>query len=186
MHARACTCVQEDPVSQTFARNESYAEVTAGKYDALHLFQTWWRPRKSATWVLPKAEPTGEWHGGPMQNGWRSPTNGSVSSFSAACWYFGKALADDPKLSGVPIGLVGTVVGGTFIEQWIRNETQAQCQQTLCGAETPRTTLHAPLCGSLFNGNIAPFINQTITGIIWCKSSRPPCSSGGGGLSDRN
>eukprot|EP01052_Picozoa_sp_SAG31_P067494 SAG31_NODE_26278_length_445_cov_0.887283_2_plen_29_part_01 len=29
-------------------------------------------------------------------------------------------------------------MGGTFIEQWIRNETQAQCQQTLCGT----TTLH--------------------------------------------
>ena len=66
-------------------------------------------------------------------------------------------------------GLVGSFVGGTFIEQWIRNDTQAQCQQTLCG--TP--TVHAPLCGSLFNGNIAPFIDTTIAGIIWCKSSPP-------------
>ena len=78
-------------------------------------------------------------------------------------------MADDPKLQGIPIGLVGSFVGGTFIEQWIRNDTQAQCQQTLCG--TP--TVHAPLCGSLFNGNIAPFINTTIAGIIWCKSSPP-------------
>ena len=84
-------------------------------------------------------------------------------------WYFGKKLADDPKLQGIPIGLVGSFVGGTFIEQWVRNDTQAECQQTLCG--TP--TVHAPLCGSLFNGNIAPFINTTIAGIIWCKSSPP-------------
>ena len=47
--------------------------------------------------------------------------------------------------------------------------TTPKCQQTLCG--TP--TVHAPLCGSLFNGNIAPFINTTIAGIIWCKSSPP-------------
>ena len=151
-----------------------------GKYQDLHLFQTWWRPRTNATWILPQAEPKGEWHGGPFQpvGGWRSPTNGSVSSFSAAwcvlepppppraqpppdsqqpchlflrpteiacSWYFGKKLADDPKLQGIPIGLVGSFVGGTFIEQWIRNDTQAQCQQTLCG--TP--TVHAPLCKSL-------------------------------------
>ena len=56
-----------------------------GKYQDLHLFQTWWRPRTNATWILPQAEPQGEWHGGPFQpvGGWRSPTNGSVSSFSA-------------------------------------------------------------------------------------------------------
>ena len=57
----------------------------------------------------------------------------ATQGFSAVCWYFGKALADDPAYKDVPIGLVGTFVGGTYIEQWIRAEKQAACDQTLCG-----------------------------------------------------
>jgi hypothetical protein len=56
-------------------------------------------------------------------------------------------------------------VGGTFIEQWTPNASIASCQNTLCG--TP--TLNWELCGSLFNGNIAPFINQTVGGWVWCE-----------------
>jgi sialate O-acetylesterase len=63
----------------------------------------------------------------------------------------------------VPIGLVGSFIGGTFIEQWIRKENQAECTSTLCGTRD----LDAYKCGSLYNGHIAPFVNQTITGLIW-------------------
>ena len=74
-----------------------------------------------------------------------------------------QALADDPALAGVPIGLVGTFVGGTYIEQWIRQEQQASCTETLCGS----SDLERFKCGSLYNGHIAPFVNSTITGMIW-------------------
>jgi hypothetical protein len=60
-------------------------------------------------------------------------------------------------------GLVGTFVGGTFIEQWIREEKQSACNETLCGT----STLEHFKCGSLYNGHIAPFVNQTIAGLIW-------------------
>jgi hypothetical protein len=140
------------------------------------------------------------------------------------CRYFGKSLADDPALAGVPIGLVGTFVGGTFIEQWIRQEKQAACTlifflsegssitivcsmrtlppqlawlaarlrkdptacvllgvpslsvamsciicyntegtETLCGTKD----CEGYKCGSLYNGHIAPFVNQSISGMIW-------------------
>ena len=60
----------------------------------------------------------------PEAINWAAPSSKSLPGFSAVCWYFGKALADDPLLDGVPIGLAGTFVGGTFIEQWIRKEQQ--------------------------------------------------------------
>lgn len=43
----------EDPVSQTFSRNDSYSAADTGKFNHIKLFQTRWRPRKNETWILP-------------------------------------------------------------------------------------------------------------------------------------
>jgi hypothetical protein len=88
----------EDPVSQTFARNASLDAADAGEYDRVALFQTWWRPRKNATYILP---PGGPGTSMPRQTKWHTPcgmhncsaldggsvVKGSINGFSAACWY---------------------------------------------------------------------------------------------------
>lgn len=100
----------EDPVSQTFARNASFAAADSGDYDRLALFQTWWRPRKTATYILP---PGGPGTTMPRQTKWHAPCGmhncsgkilkNSINGFSAACWYFLKGLADDPSLKDIPL-----------------------------------------------------------------------------------
>jgi len=66
---------------------------------------------------------------------WALPSNASVcegsfcSPFSAVCWYFGRNMA--AKLGGkVPVGLVGSMVGGTPVESWSGPDALAQCDQT--------------------------------------------------------
>lgn len=149
----------EAMVDATFGRNESYAEADAGKYSQIRLWQTPWRPRTNATYILP---PMGQ-GGRPQTINWLSPSNTSLQDFSAVCWYYGKSLADQPALAGVPIGLMGTFVGGTFIEQWIRQEKQGACTETLCGTKD----LDGFKCGTLYNGQIAPVVNTTIAGVVW-------------------
>ena len=131
----------EAMVDVTFGQNASYAAADAGEYDHIRLWQTPWRPMKQPTYILP---PLGQ-GGRPETIDWATPSNASLPGFSAVCWYFGKSLAADPELAGVPIGLVGTFVGGTFIEQWIRTEQQAACNETLCGTKD----LEHYKCGSL-------------------------------------
>ena len=115
----------------------------------------------------------------PRQTNWHTPCGHNCShgvdgigGFSAACWYFGKGLADDPALAGVPIGLVGTFVGGTYIEQWIQNKSSGDCQQTLC-SPGPRKQKWCYQAGTLYSGNIAPFINQTVQGFVWYRPIYP-------------
>ena len=50
---RAVQSNMEDPVSQTFSRNNSYSAADTGKFNHIKLFQTRWRPRKNETWILP-------------------------------------------------------------------------------------------------------------------------------------
>ena len=155
----------EDPVSQSFARNGSFAAADAGVYDRLSLFQTWWRPRVNATYILPAGGPGSSM---PRQSKWHSPCGkncssapgaplkGSLSSFSAACWYTLKGLADSPELKDVPLAAIGSFVGGTYIEQWIQEERQGDCQQTLC-SKPPGISAPQKWCyekGTLYNGHI--------------------------------
>jgi hypothetical protein len=89
----------EDPVSQTFSRNESFAAADTGDYSHIKLFQTRWRPRTNETWVLPA-------DGSSTEIGWEAVTRQSLPRFSAVCWYFGAELdkginvnADTQRLS---------------------------------------------------------------------------------------
>lgn len=189
----------EDPVSQTFARNASLDAADSGEYDRVALFQTWWRPRKNVTYILP---PGGPGTSMPRQTKWHSPcgrnctadgvsiAEGSINGFSAACWYFLKGLADDPSLKDVPLvsasapnssvrksllnctyncaittqAAIGTFVGGTYIEQWIQEDRQDDCQQTLCSPPTPQRWCYEK--ATLYNGHIAPFVNTTVAGFV--------------------
>ena len=114
----------------------------------------------------------------------------TLPAFSAACWYFGAELdkginsqvtASDDK---VPIGLVASFVGGTFIEQWIPERNISDCQQQMCGNAqggglNGKQTINPQVCGSLYNGHIAPFVNQTITGAVWYQGENNVRNIGG-------
>ena len=56
-------------------------------------------------------------------------TCAGFAAFSAVCWYFGKNTFN--ALDGeVPIGLVGSFVGGTSVERWSSPDALAHCNQT--------------------------------------------------------
>ena len=60
---------------------------------------------------------------------------GAWSATSAACWFYGRNLVDNLK---IPIGLIGSNWGGTIIQSWANNETNAAC-----GITGPNATLPA-------------------------------------------
>ena len=68
--------------------------------------------------------------------------------------------------------MMASFVGGTFIEQWIPLRNQSDCADIMCGNKQGggldhRQTINPMVCGSLYNGHIAPFVNQTIAGFVW-------------------
>lgn len=56
------------------------------------------------------------------ENGWQVCTSKSVADFSAAGYFFGRDLH---KYRNVPIGLIDTSWGGTYIETWTSKEALA-------------------------------------------------------------
>lgn len=55
-------------------------------------------------------------------NGWQVCSSKSVADFSAAGYFFGRDLH---KYQNVPIGLIDTSWGGTYIETWTSKEALA-------------------------------------------------------------
>ena len=73
--------------------------------------------------------------------------------FSATCWYTARNLAKELG-PGVPLGLVGSYVGGTPIAAW------------------------TPPRGVLYNSMIAPLTHMTLKFILWYQVRSPPRSVG--------
>ena len=97
-------------------------------------------------------------------------------SLSAACLYFGLGLSnrmanattvagEDEAGVAVPLGMMGVSWGGTLIEQWTNLEHQKACHNISC---------LGPNCvgnGALYNGMVAPFVNMSVKGFVWCECS---------------
>ena len=121
----------------------------------------------------------------------------SLERMSAACWYFGKSLSDlrraaDPAADPVPIGLISSTIGGTTIQEWLPPWATGNgtCADNNCGfveqlspddPAQPSTTANCKnaslanvwscpsgLCSALWFSMIAPFVNVTLAGAIWC------------------
>ena len=92
--------------------------------------------------------------------GWRQASSAALGGnnghswgfFSATCWFTARELARTLG-PGVPLGLIGTYVGGTPIEDW------------------------TPPAGELYNAMVAPLTGLAIRAILWyvTLSMQPVC-----------
>jgi sialate O-acetylesterase len=114
----------------------------------------------------------------------------ALHSFSATCLYFGVGLVDEAAAAAaaavagggrgggggdddaaVPIGLVQSAVGGTQIEAWLDNRTLAGCANTSgynINASTGANDGYG-LTSKYWYGMVAPFVNMSVAGWLWCE-----------------
>ena len=171
----------------TFSRNLTTAAVAAGRYRNIRMMKFDKNPMSSPTFVVNESRwgsakessrPGFVWVTAeeaastpyPMKkNGWGGYNwafNSTVlHQFSAMCFYFAQALTDELNASAPggapPIGLIASAVGGTVIESWMPNSTLDECVHA---ARDPGNE-------ELYNGMVSPFVNMTLKGFVWCKST---------------
>ena len=96
---------------------------------------------------------------------WRAADAASVRDFSAAAYFFGKALR---KALGVPVGLICTAYGGAACEAWMKADwlkAFPKVTRELNEANLNKYKQRCPV--SLYNGQLAPIIGYAIRGVIW-------------------
>ncbi|GAA5481254.1 sialate O-acetylesterase [Haloferula sargassicola] len=93
---------------------------------------------------------------------WRSCTPESLTKFSAVAWFFGKHLRDDPKLDGVPLGLIDSSFGGTAIEAWTPPGTLPEIP-----ADQVSGSMFGIPASELFNRMIHPLTALPVKGAAW-------------------
>jgi len=126
-------------------------EVAAANYPLLRLFQV---PRTDL-----KQEGPGVFQWLPC-----SPAALTVSSFSAAAYYFGRQVQ---QTLGVPVGLIHASFGGTRIEAWIPAEEFAAPALR----DLPDQAYFAWVKGvqrtELFTSMVAPYAPYALRGFLW-------------------
>jgi len=122
---------------------------------------------------------------------WQECSPETVGMFSAIAYIFGKEIH---KYTDVPVGLIHSCVGGTYLETWMKSEVVendpefkkidpafVQCRDDWIAqnpdAEVPFQFQDFERTGRLYNGMIAPLIPYTIKGVIWYQGE----SNGGRG-----
>jgi sialate O-acetylesterase len=114
---------------------------------------------------------------------WNECTPSTASNFSATAFFFGKYLYDSLK---IPIGLIVSAVGATFIEQWM--PTQAIIDDPFLDTSTIMTGGNAGVipnglkAGGLYRGAIVPLQPFALRGTIWYQGE---WNTGGLGNSDK-
>ncbi|KAI3388470.1 hypothetical protein SNEBB_009651, partial [Seison nebaliae] len=100
---------------------------------------------------------------------WTRPTVDNVASFSAVCWMFGRRLFDKER---VPIGLINSCYGGSAIQCWVDDDVLDKCDisqnefpKGIIRNERNNIEIYEPKV--LWNGMIHPFLNLSITGVLW-------------------
>lgn len=93
-----------------------------------------------------------------------TPDHLRASEFSAAAYYFGQQVE---RTIGVPVGLIHSSFGGTFIEAWMPPEAFASAP--LAGLE--KRELQAWVKGvqatELYRDMVAPFVPFALRGFLW-------------------
>ena len=96
---------------------------------------------------------------------WQAANVESVRNFSAAAYYFGKALR---KMLGVPVGLICSAFGGSACEAWMKAEwlrAYPQVKQTITEEDVKKLNQRCPT--ALYNGQLYPLIGYTMRGVLW-------------------
>jgi len=138
------------PMEYTFQRNISWQDYQSGSYRNIRLFNPGhnYVNDESASWLY-KPDPSRQWIVDiPLDK---------FNKFSALCWYFGQELTNQLGADASPLGLINAAIGGTTVEIWSRNGTLMDCKNH----GKPKGM------GQCFNGQVAPFVNYTIKGVIW-------------------
>ena len=126
-------------------------EIAAANYPNIRFFQV--VPRQSDT---PQDDLYGEWK--PC-----SPE--TMIDFSAIGYFFARDLQ---KELNVPIGMIGSYVGGSPIETWMPAYGKSPYYVAKKTAEKMPDTPWSPKeAGCLYNAMIAPITNFKIKGFIW-------------------
>ncbi|MEN8256201.1 MAG: sialate O-acetylesterase, partial [Verrucomicrobiota bacterium] len=128
---------------------------------------------------------------------WQECSPETVGPFSAVAYIFGKEIQ---QYTGVPVGLIHSCVGGTYLETWMKPEViknDPEFKKIIPGFERQKNDwleqnpqfkgkpdhempFHFQAfekVGRLYNGMIAPLIPFTIKGVIWYQGE----SNGGRG-----
>lgn len=93
---------------------------------------------------------------------WVTSDSPALDQFSAVALHFGLALSHDPKLAGVPIGLIDSSFGGTAAEGWVPTSALTKFPKS----DFSFSMFNLPP-GSLYNNMIAPLGPLTLTGVVW-------------------
>jgi sialate O-acetylesterase len=88
----------------------------------------------------------------------------NVMNFSATAYYFGLML--NKKLQ-VPIGLINSSWGGTFIEPWMSEMGVKNFDWVKLPEKKPVKNLSQQIPTVLFNAMINPMVGYNIKGVIW-------------------
>ena len=104
--------------------------------------------------------------GGPPCDPTTNADCSALFGFPGSCYYFGQVLSDalaNASASGTapPIGLINTAWGGSSIEEWLSNDTQATCEYVKLSS----------LSAEFYDTRVLPYIGQTVRGWLWYQAS---------------
>jgi len=77
------------------------------------------------------------------------------------CWFFGRDLYNQYQ---VPVGLISTNWGGTYIQAWSSADALKVCNQSTGPANSPNNPNQPSV---LWNAMVVPFLPQSIRGALW-------------------
>eukprot|EP00039_Didymoeca_costata_P008455 m.112529 g.112529 ORF g.112529 m.112529 type:complete len:672 (-) comp14091_c0_seq2:383-2398(-) len=140
------------PMEYTFARNKTLAALKNGKYSNIRI----------------RAPSHGRYSGQEFVQVWKTAKAAGLDTdpygyfglfqFASTCYYFGESLTDLLEARGQeipPIGLINLAIGGTQIEAWTSQVTQAECNNI---TQTD---------GGLYESWIVPYSYMSVKGFIW-------------------
>eukprot|EP00937_MAST-01D_sp_MAST-1D-sp2_P001167 g1167.t1 len=142
------------PLMHTLTRNASRdAVLKAGKYGNIRIHG-----------MSGNMNPTQPWATLEAALGTADDSDKSAfGSFSSTCYYFGEQLSDELAAlsadgkTAPPIGLIHTAWGGSMIEQWLTNQTIAQCANASLGSSNQQW----------HDQRVLPYVGTTVAGWVW-------------------
>ncbi|HVS51126.1 MAG TPA: sialate O-acetylesterase [Opitutaceae bacterium] len=96
--------------------------------------------------------------------GWTACQGDALAHFSAAGFFFGRALQEK---FGVPVGLIESAWGGSRIEEWTPDDAYARLEKIL-GADADRCfERDARMVSRNYDAMIAPLAPFALRGVLW-------------------